>query len=374
MKHMDLADYMRENYSIVVDKNSSRFAKFLAKYTAYSLDDRVVSSAKEVKTEGYIEITSECKLVVEDILYNLVKLQTEKEVAVAFTPGKKVIAYNKKFKDGEAVLEGDLYEDIRQINEDWLRGGYIKNAISTTLGGYSMVHHIYNTERYMTGKIKKYLNHDFEQYVLLPSGLKFLWLLKQFKYNPDKQVVFYDVSSYPLAFVNEMISEWDGITPLHDWALENPVTKGILIGSGQTNEGIRPGMGPSFWNDCWQRELDEFGGTSEIRETLNLLKQGRVKGNVSFINLNIAFDNFSTKLMFKNLHNDSTVLWLSNIFDSSPISAYTASQENLLYRDDARKNIAERLYTSVKNLLPTESLVIGSVPVKGEWQGWDWKD
>ena len=91
MKHMDLADYMRENYSIVVDKNSSRFAKFLAKYTAYSLDDRVVSSAKEVKTEGYIEITSECKLVVEDILYNLVKLQTEKEVAVAFTPGKKLI-------------------------------------------------------------------------------------------------------------------------------------------------------------------------------------------------------------------------------------------------------------------------------------------
>ena len=67
MKHMDLADYMRENYSIVVDKNSSRFAKFLAKYTAYSLDDRVVSSAKEVKTEGYIEITSECKLVVEDL-------------------------------------------------------------------------------------------------------------------------------------------------------------------------------------------------------------------------------------------------------------------------------------------------------------------
>ena len=166
---------------------------------------------------------------------------------------EKVIATIKNLKTAKQSKE--ICTKILDNLTDWLRGGYIKNAISTTLGGYSMVHHIYNTERYMTGKIKKYLNHDFEQYVLLPSGLKFLWLLKQFKYNPDKQVVFYDVSSYPLAFVNEMISEWDGITPLHDWALENPVTKGILIGSGQTNEGIRPGMGPVFGTTVGKENL-----------------------------------------------------------------------------------------------------------------------
>jgi len=374
MKHMDLADYMRENYTIVVDKNSSRFSKFLAKYTAYCLDDRIVRTPEEVTTEGYIVIQDECKVVVEDILYNLVKLQTEEEVAEVHTPGKKVIAYNKKFKKGVRVLEGELYESIREINEDWLRGGYSKNAISTTLGGYSMVHHIYNTERYMTGKIKKFLNKDISQYVLLPSGLKFLWLLKMFNYNKDKPVVFYDVSSYPLSFVNEMISDWDGITPLHDWALENPVTKGILIGSGQTNEGIRPGMGPSFWKDCWQRELDEFGSVDEIRETLNELKKGRVEGNVSFINLNIAFDQLGSQILFSNLLNDSTLLWLSNIFDSSPISAYTSTLDNMLYKQESRKEIANRLYQSVRSKLPKESLVLGSLPIKGEWQGWDWID
>ena len=374
MKHMDLADYIRENYSIVIPKDSTRFTKFLGKYTAYCLDDRVVSSVDEVTTDGYIVINKECKLLVEDIIFNLVKIQTEKEVGIVYTPGKKVIAYNKKFKDKELVFEGELYDDVRQINEDWLRGGFTKNSISTTLGGYSMVHHIYNTERYMTGKIKKYTYTDFHQFVLLPSGLKFLWLLKKFNYTPDKTVVFFDVSSFPLAFVNEMISNWDGITPLHDWALENPITKGILIGSGQTNEGIRPGMGPSYWNDCWERELKEFGDTDAIRDTLDLLKQGKVAGNVSFINLNIAFDALGSQILFGNLERNSTLLWLSNIFDSSPISAYTASQENMTYKQDARKNTSQRLYNILRSKLPHDTLVLGSIPINGDWRGYDYKD
>ena len=251
MKHMDLADYIRKNYTIVVSKDSDRFTKFLGKCTAYCLDDKIVSSIEEVTTDGYIVINKECKLLVEDIIFNLVKIQTEKEAGIVYTPGKKVIAYNKKFKDKELVFEGELYDDIRQINEDWLRGGFTKNSISTTLGGYSMVHHIYNTERYMTGKIKKYTHTDFQQFVLLPSGLKFLWLLKKFNYTPDKPIVFYDVSSYPLAFVQEMISHWNPLEEtLHDWALDNPVTKGITISSGQTRR-IRPN-GPSSWNDCWE--------------------------------------------------------------------------------------------------------------------------
>ena len=371
MKHMDIADYMRENYTIVVDKNSDQFSKFLAKYTAYCLDDRIVSTSEEVVTDGYIVIQDGCKVVVEDILYNLVKLQIEEEVAEVHIPGKKVIAYNKKFKEGVKVFEGELYDSIREINEDWLRGGYSKNAITTTLGGYSMVHHIYNTERYMTGKIKKFLNKDFNQYVLLPSGLKFLWLLKKFKYTPDKTVVFYDVSSYPLAFVNEMLSNWDGETPLHDWALENPVTKGILIGSGQTNEGIRPGMGPSFWKDCWERELNEFGNVESIQETLELLRKGRREGNISFVNLNIAFDQLGSQILFSNLKNQETLLWLSNIFDSSPISAYTSTISNMLYKQESRKVVANRLYQNVRSKLPAGSLVLGSLPIDGEWQGWD---
>ena len=142
---MDLADYMRENYSIVVDKKSDKFTKFLAKYTSYCVLDKVVSTPEEVKTDGYFYVADDTKLLVEDIMYNLVKLQMEKKVAVTYIPGKKVVAVNKKFKTGEAQLSGELYEDIRRINEDWLRGGYTKNAITTTLGGYSMVHHIYNT-------------------------------------------------------------------------------------------------------------------------------------------------------------------------------------------------------------------------------------
>ncbi len=375
MKHMDLADYMRENYSIVVDKKSDKFTKFLAKYTSYCVLDKVVSTPEEVKTDGYFYVADDTKLLVEDIMYNLVKLQMEKKVAVTYIPGKKVVAVNKKFKTGEAQLSGELYEDIRRINEDWLRGGYTKNAITTTLGGYSMVHHIYNTERYMTGKIKKYTNIDFNQFVLLPSGLKFLWLLRKFNYTPDKTVVFYDVSSYPLAFVNEMVSHWDPVRdgPLHDWALQNPVTKGILIGSGQTNEGIRPGMGPSYWNNCWERELKEFGDDENIRDTLNLLKQGRVAGNVSFVNLNIAFDQLGTQILLKSLDNDHTLLWLSNIFDSSPISAYTASQERLLYNQDSRMNIAKRLYDNLRQKLPAGSLILGSLPIDGDWQGFDFK-
>ena len=223
----------------------------------------------------------------------------------------------------------------------------------------------------MTGKIKKFLNKDFNQYVLLPSGLKFLWLLKKFKYTPDKTVVFYDVSSYPLAFVNEMLSNWDGETPLHDWALENPVTKGILIGSGQTNEGIRPGMGPSFWKDCWERELNEFGNVESIQETLELLRKGRREGNISFVNLNIAFDQLGSQILFSNLKNQETLLWLSNIFDSSPISAYTSTISNMLYKQESRKVVANRLYQNVRSKLPAGSLVLGSLPIDGEWQGWD---
>ena len=375
MKHMDLADYIRKNYTIVVSKDSDRFTKFLGKCTAYCLDDKIVSSIEEVTTDGYIVINKECKLLVEDIIFNLVKIQTEKEAGIVYTPGKKVIAYNKKFKDKELVFEGELYDDIRQINEDWLRGGFIKNSISSTLGGYSMVHHIYNTERYMTGKIKKYTHTDFQQFVLLPSGLKFLWLLKKFNYTPDKPIVFYDVSSYPLAFVQEMISHWNPLEEtLHDWALDNPVTKGIMISSGQTREGVRPGMGPSSWNDCWERELKEFGSVEEIANTLNLLKKGNANGLVSFINLNIAFDYVGQTILFGSLDKTSTVLWLSNIFDSSPISSYTASNPLFIYKQDARKLVTQRLYNTLRQKLPHDTLVLGSVPIDNDWNGYDYKD
>ena len=375
MKHMDLADYIRKNYTIVVSKDSDRFTKFLGKCTAYCLDDKIVSSIEEVTTDGYIVINKECKLLVEDIIFNLVKIQTEKEAGIVYTPGKKVIAYNKKFKDKELVFEGELYDDIRQINEDWLRGGFIKNSISSTLGGYSMVHHIYNTERYMTGKIKKYTYTDFQQFVLLPSGLKFLWLLKKFNYTPDKPIVFYDVSSYPLAFVQEMISHWNPLEEtLHDWALDNPVTKGIMISSGQTREGVRPGMGPSSWNDCWERELKEFGSVEEIANTLNLLKKGNANGLVSFINLNIAFDYVGQTILFGSLDKTSTVLWLSNIFDSSPISSYTASNPLFIYKQDARKLVTQRLYNTLRQKLPHDTLVLGSVPIDNDWNGYDYKD
>ena len=80
MKHMDLADYMRENYSIVVDKKSDKFTKFLAKYTSYCVLDKVVSTPEEVQTEGYFYVGNDTKLLVEDIMYNLVKLQMEKKV------------------------------------------------------------------------------------------------------------------------------------------------------------------------------------------------------------------------------------------------------------------------------------------------------
>lgn len=374
MKHMDLADYMRKNYTIVVSKDSDRFTKFLGKYTAYCLDDKIVSTAEEVTTEGYIVVNNDCSLLVEDIIYNLVKIQTEQELAVVYTPGKKVVAYNKNFTTGEGTFDGELYEDIREMNEDWLRGTFSKNAITTSLGGYSMVHHIYNTERYDTGNTNKYKKNSFDQFVLLPSGLKFLWLLKQFNYNPDKPVVFYDVSSYPLAFVQEMISHWNPLeATLHDWALDNPVTKGIMISSGQTREGVRPGMGPSFWNDCWERELKEFGSVDEIANTLNLLRKGNANGLVSFINLNIAFDHVGQQILFGSLDKTSTVLWLSNIFDSSPISSYTASNPLFTYKQDARKLITQRLYNTLRQKLPHDTLVLGSVLVDEAWQGVDYK-
>ena len=122
------------------------------------------------------------------------------------------------------------------------------------------------------------------------------------------------------------------------------------------------------------RELKEFGSVEEIANTLNLLKKGNANGLVSFINLNIAFDYVGQTILFGSLDKTSTVLWLSNIFDSSPISSYTASNPLFIYKQDARKLVTQRLYNTLRQKLPHDTLVLGSVPIDNDWNGYDYKD
>ena len=43
----------------------------------------------------------------------------------------------------------------------------------------------------------------------------------------------------------------------------------------------------------------------------------------------------------------------------------------MLYKQESRKVVANRLYQNVRSKLPAGSLVLGSLPIDGEWQGWD---
>ena len=99
-----------------------------------------------------------------------------------------------------------------------------------SLGGYTLVHHLFNTEKYRESEVNKAKSKgQFDQFILLPSGLKFAWLLHQLDWTWDKRLVLYDVSSLPISFAKEMIIDWDRRQPLHEWALEHPIAKSILV-------------------------------------------------------------------------------------------------------------------------------------------------
>ena len=224
---------------------------------------------------------------------------------------------------------------------------------------------MYNTEKYETEFIKKINKENktrFEQFVMLPSGLKFAWLLRELSWHPSNKLVLYDVSSFPISFAKEMIVDWDGKQPLHDWALEHPVAKGILIASGQVNEGTRLGAGPKEWDNMWQQEIEKWGGVENIQSIMKKLKTAEENGNITWCTINIAHDFIGQDLIFKNLDSTPLVLWLSNIYDSSPIGGVNATDTENFYKPNSRFSLINKWYDTLKQKLPDKSIIIGSVP------------
>lgn len=370
MKYYDIYQYLRENYTFVIDQSSlDQNTNFFIKLASYCINDKIIKPSDICKTVGYFTCTKDTRSISEDILMLLVKYQVEHEAGIVNTVDGFITAINKEFPQDKIVtIDTEEFNNVLEITNDWQTKNYTKNAITTTLGGYSLVHHMYNTEKYENKFVSRADrdNKKFNQFVMLPSGLKFAWLLHQLNYEPDKKLVLFDVSSFPIAFAKEMILSWDGSYPLHDWALEDPVAKGILIASGQINEGIRPGAGPKEWDDMWVNEVELWGGIENIKSTMAKLKEAEVNGDISWCTLNIATDTVGQEVIFKNLEDAPTVLWISNIFDSSPVCAINATNKDNFYITDSRLKMTNQWYNQLKNKLPNKSLVIGSVPIENE--------
>ena len=366
MKYHDIYEYLRENYTFIVKEGFSRNTKFFIKLASYCIDDRIIKPTDTCKTIGYFTCHNDNNIVSEDILMLLAKYQLDNEAGIVKTPCKNLSATNTNFpQDKVLIIDTEEYNDVLEVTNDWQTKNYSRNAITTTLGGYSLVHHMYNTEKYENKFVKraKLNKKKFDQFVMLPSGLKFAWLLHQLNWQPDKKLVLYDVSSFPIAFAKEMILTWDVSTPLHDWAMSHPVAKGILIASGQINEGIRPGAGPKEWDNMWENEIKLWGGIENIKSTMTKLKEAEVNGDISWCTVNMATDQLGQELIFDNLDDTPTVFWLSNIFDSSPICAINATNQKHFYSKESRITLANKWYKKLRSNLPNKSLVIGSVPI-----------
>jgi len=368
MKHTDIHLYMRENYTFIIDANKfNKNTKFFIKLASYCIDDKIIKPSNTCETVGNFTCTKDNKIVNEDILMLLAKHQLDNEAGVVKTPCGSIVATHSEFsQDKVLIIDTKEFYDVLEITNDWQTDNYSRNAITTTLGGYSLVHHMYNTEKYKNPFVKKAKlnNKKFSQFVMLPSGLKFAWLLHQLDWKPSDKLVLFDVSSLPVAFAKEMILAWDGTTPLHDWALEHPIAKGILIASGQINEGTRPGAGPKEWDSMWEKEIENWGGIENIKSTMAKLKEAEVNGDITWCTINIAHDQIAQDLIFKNLDNTPTVLWLSNIFDSSPIGAINSTNDENFYVKESRLALANKWYKQLRSNLPEKSLVIGSVPTE----------
>ena len=370
MKYYDIYQYLRENYTFVVEQsNLDKNTNYFIKLASYCINDKIIKPTDSCKTIGYFTCTKNTRSVSEDILMLLVKYQLEYEAGIVNTVDGFITAINKDFPQDKIVtIDTEEFKNVLEVTNDWQTKNYTKNAITTTLGGYSLVHHMYNTEKY-ENKFVKRANKDnmmFDQFVMLPSGLKFAWLLQKLNWQPNQKLVLFDVSSFPIAFAKEMILSWDGSYPLHDWALEDPVAKGILIASGQINEGIRPGAGPKEWDNMWKNEVELWGGIENIKSTMAKLKEAEVNGDISWCTLNIATDTVGQEVIFKNLEDSPTVLWISNILDSSPICAINATNKDNFYIKDSRLEMTMKWYKKLKSNIPSKSLVIGSVPVQNE--------
>lgn len=367
MLYKDHYDLMREHYSICVNPAYNKNTLFFSKLASYSFSDRMYQWPKICKTNGYFEVLKDSDTINEDVLMLLVKLQHNEEVRSVVSPCGSIKSTWKRYKDKEITHPNNQeYKDVLSAIKDWQTPNYTNNVISTSLGGYTLVHHMYNTEVYKNAGVKKAKKDkiNFKQFVMLPSGLKFAWLLHQFDWSPDQPIVLYDISSFPICFAKEMIIDWDGIEPLHDWALNHPIAKSILIASGQINEGVRPGAGPKDWDTMWQREIDLWGGLENITKTIKKLKEAEEKGNISWCTINMVNDNKSQSLIFDNLKSDeSTLFWLSNVFDSSSVASTIASNKTHLYDVEYRTKELTWLYNNLKNKLPKPCLVLGSIPI-----------
>lgn len=375
MKYHDIYQYLRDNYTFVLDNSNilDRNTLFLIKVASYCLDDKIVQNRSLNETKGYFICHKNNHIVNEDILMLLAKYQLDNEVTTVTTPCGSITAFNNSFDNSnefgvkvrsKEVINTQEYKDVLAIVKDWQTDNYSRNAITTTLGGYSLVHHMYNTEKYENKFVKKAkLNKkEFDQFVMLPSGLKFAWLLRELKWEPDNKLVLFDVSSFPIAFAKEMILSWDGSYPLHDWAMDHPIAKSILVASGQINEGTRPGAGPKEWDNMWEQEIKKWGGVENIVDSMAKLKQAEVNGDIAWCTVNIAHDVIGQELIFSSLENKPTVLWISNIFDSSPIGAINATRVRNVFMIESRLGLIQKWYRNLKSLMPGKSLVIGSIP------------
>ena len=368
MKYDDIYLYLRENYTFIIEAEKfDRNTKFFIKLACYCINDNIIRPSDTCKTIGNFTCTKNNTIVNEDILMLLAKHQLDNEAGVVKTPCGSIVATHSEFsQDKVLTIDTEEFHNVLEIAKAWQTDNYTRNAITTTLGGYSLVHHMYNTEKYENPFVKraKLNKKKFSQFVMLPSGLKFAWLLYQLNWQPDNKLVLYDVSSFPIAFAKEMILSWDGTTPLHEWALNHPITKGILIASGQINEGTRPGAGPKEWDSMWEKEIEKWGGIENIKATMAKLKEAEVNGDISWCNVNIATDTLGQELIFQNLEDVPTAVWLSNIFDSSPIGAINATRDHDFYIKESRRILANKWYKKLKRMIPDNSLIIGSVPTE----------
>ena len=368
MKYDDIYLYLRENYTFIIEAEKfDRNTKFFIKLACYCINDNIIRPSDTCKTIGNFTCTKNNTIVNEDILMLLAKHQLDNEAGVVKTPCGSIVATHSEFsQDKVLTIDTEEFHNVLEIAKAWQTDNYTRNAITTTLGGYSLVHHMYNTEKYENPFVKraKLNKKKFSQFVMLPSGLKFAWLLYQLNWQPDNKLVLYDVSSFPIAFAKEMILSWDGTTPLHEWALIHPITKGILIASGQINEGTRPGAGPKEWDSMWEKEIEKWGGIENIKATMAKLKEAEVNGDISWCNVNIATDTLGQELIFQNLEDVPTAVWLSNIFDSSPIGAINATRDHDFYIKESRRILANKWYKKLKRMIPDNSLIIGSVPTE----------
>ena len=116
----------------------------------------------------------------------------------------------------------------------------------------------------------------------------------------------------------------------------------------------------------WKNEVKLWGGIENIKSTMAKLKEAEVNGDISWCTLNIATDTVGQEVIFKNLEDSPTVLWISNILDSSPICAINATNKDNFYIKDSRLEMTMKWYKKLKSNIPSKSLVIGSVPVQNE--------